>query len=85
VAAYGYRGRITAAVTFDQGKWLEFYQKLIDASAPFPPGFPRVDQPADGQPVPVGLPAQEIRDLQATIVVTGHAPSERRAELTSHR
>ena len=27
VAAYGYQGRVIAAVTFDQAKWLEFYQR----------------------------------------------------------
>jgi NADPH-dependent 2,4-dienoyl-CoA reductase/sulfur reductase-like enzyme len=85
VAAYGYQGRITAAVAFDQARWLEHYQKLIDAAEPFPPGFRPVDQPADRQPVPVGLPAPELRDPQATVVVTGHDPSERRAELIYHR
>ncbi|MFC7649757.1 oxidoreductase C-terminal domain-containing protein [Streptosporangium lutulentum] len=39
VAAYGYRGRITAAVTFDQAMSLEFYQGLIERAAPFPPDF----------------------------------------------
>jgi hypothetical protein len=28
---------------------------------------------------------QTIRDLEATVVVTGHDPSERRAELIYHR
>jgi NADPH-dependent 2,4-dienoyl-CoA reductase/sulfur reductase-like enzyme/ferredoxin len=84
VAAYGYRGRITAAVGFDQGKWLESYQKMIDAAEPFPPAFVEVDQPADRQPVPVGLPDPRIRDVSATVVVTGHDPSERRAELVLH-
>ena len=37
VAAYGRRGRIVAAVTFNQGKWLEYYAGLIEKSAPFPP------------------------------------------------
>jgi hypothetical protein len=30
------------------------------------------------------MPAQEVRDYQATVVVTGHDPSERRAELVYH-
>jgi NADPH-dependent 2,4-dienoyl-CoA reductase/sulfur reductase-like enzyme/ferredoxin len=85
VAAYGYRGRITAAVSFNQGRWLETYQSMIDAAGPFPPAFRAVDPPADGGPVPVGLPAAEIRDLHATVVVTGQDPSERRAELIHHR
>jgi len=83
VAAYGYRGRMTAAVTFDQAMWLEFYQNMIETAQPFPPGFRAVDQPAAREPVPVGLPAQEIRD-HATVRVTGHDPSERHAELVYH-
>ena len=39
-AAYGRRGRIVAAVTFDHGKWLEYYARLIEQSAPFPPPPP---------------------------------------------
>ena len=85
VAAYGYRGRITAAVAFDQGMWLQFYQDLIEAAAPFPLDFrAAVDQPAARQPVPVGMPSEQARDYQATVVVTGHDPSERRAELVYH-
>ncbi|HWF82198.1 MAG TPA: FAD-dependent oxidoreductase [Streptosporangiaceae bacterium] len=85
VAAYGYRGRLTAAVAFDQGMWLEFYQNMIEAAAPFPLSYARaVDQPAIRQPVPLGMPTKQVRDYQATVVVTGHDPSERRAELVYH-
>jgi len=84
VAAYGYRGRMTAAVAFDQGMWLEFYQNMIETAGQFPPGFRVVDQPTYTQPVPVGLPAKEIRDFHASVVLTGHDPSERRAELVYH-
>jgi NADPH-dependent 2,4-dienoyl-CoA reductase/sulfur reductase-like enzyme/ferredoxin len=85
VAAYGYRGRVTAAVGFDQGKWLERYQKMIDAAEPFPPGFREVDEPDDRHPVPAGLPDPRTRPVyDSTVMVTGHDPSERRAELVSH-
>jgi NADPH-dependent 2,4-dienoyl-CoA reductase/sulfur reductase-like enzyme len=84
VAVYGNRGQVTAAVTFDQAMWLEFYQKMIETAQPFPPDFRHVGQAAGRQPVPVGLPAQEIRDHHATVAVTGHDPSERRAELVFH-
>jgi NADPH-dependent 2,4-dienoyl-CoA reductase/sulfur reductase-like enzyme/ferredoxin len=85
VAAYGYRGRVTAAVGFDQGKWLESYQKMIDAAEPFPPAFREVDEPADRHPVPAGLPDPQVRRVyEATVMVTGHDPSERRAELVIH-
>jgi NADPH-dependent 2,4-dienoyl-CoA reductase/sulfur reductase-like enzyme/ferredoxin len=83
IAVYGRDGRMTGAVAFDQAMWLEFYQHLIETAQPFPPEFTAFGQPA-GQPVPVGMPAKEIRDLQATVVLTGHDPGERRAELLYH-
>jgi len=79
VAVYGCRGRMTAAVTFDQGMWLDFYQRMIESAEPFPPQFPAVDQPADRQPVPAQIDKKQRP--HATVVVTGHDPSERRAEL----
>ena len=78
VAAYGYRGRITAAVAFNQAKWLEFYEGLIDQAAPFPGAFRTVDQSTDARPVPAEIP--DLPTHQATVVVTGHKPSERRAK-----
>jgi NADPH-dependent 2,4-dienoyl-CoA reductase/sulfur reductase-like enzyme/ferredoxin len=79
VAAYGYRGRMTAAVSFDHAMWLDFYQQMIEAAEPFPPAFPAVDQPADRQAVPAQIDQKERP--HATVVVTGHDPSERRAEI----
>jgi NADPH-dependent 2,4-dienoyl-CoA reductase/sulfur reductase-like enzyme/ferredoxin len=84
VAAYGYQGRLTAAVGFNQARWLEAYQGLIEAAAPFPPDHRGVDEPADGQPVAAQIPDQRTRIRHATVVVTGHDPSERRAELLHH-
>jgi hypothetical protein len=81
IAAYGRRGRLVGAVTFNQAKWLEFYQRQIERGAPFPPALHTVDQPADIRPVPAGFPAQPIPTQDATVVLTGHDPSERRATL----
>jgi len=81
VAVYGRQGRIVAAVTFDQAKWLEFYRGLIESSAPFPPTFRTFDQPATMRPVPAEFPDRVVPAYQATVVVTGHAPDERRAVL----
>ena len=81
VAVYGYRGRVTGAVAFNQAKWLEFYEGMIERSAAFPPDFRGVDQPDDRRPVPAGIPARSTFSDQATVVVTGHDPSERRAQL----
>ncbi|HEX3965088.1 MAG TPA: FAD-dependent oxidoreductase [Trebonia sp.] len=76
VAVYGYRGRVTAAVAFNQAKWLEYYAGLIDRAAPFPPASRTVDEPADGRPVATEVPDRPTP--YATVVVTGHDPSERR-------
>ncbi|MFC4999409.1 FAD-dependent oxidoreductase [Dactylosporangium cerinum] len=81
VAAYGDRGRLVAAVGFDQGKWLESYQSLIETGAPFPPDVHGVDEPTDAQPVSAQIPDHTTRNRHATVAVTGHDPSERRAEL----
>ncbi|GDY71327.1 hypothetical protein SAV31267_008120 [Streptomyces avermitilis] len=56
VAVYGYHGRITAAVAFNQSKWLEFYAGLINRAAPFPPSFRIADQPIDARPVAAEVP-----------------------------
>lgn len=82
VAVYGCHGRITAAVTFDQAKWLEFYAGLIERAAPFPPAFDHVDRPAELRPVPAEVASRP--SFEATVVVTGHQPSDRRARLV-HR
>jgi NADPH-dependent 2,4-dienoyl-CoA reductase/sulfur reductase-like enzyme/ferredoxin len=81
IAAYGYQGRIVGAVTFDQSKWLEFYERLIERAAPFPPTFRSVDQPAEMISIQAGFPERPIPTQDATVVVTGHDPSERRARL----
>jgi hypothetical protein len=41
VTTYGYPGRVTAAVSFNNGKWLNHYRQLIETAAPFPPPAPR--------------------------------------------
>ncbi|MFG2290748.1 NAD(P)/FAD-dependent oxidoreductase [Streptomyces sp. NPDC048595] len=78
VAAYGYRGRVTAAVSFNNAKWLDHYRRLIETAAPFPPPSPTPDQPVDMKPVPVDFPGPKLLAQGATVVVTGHDPSERR-------
>ncbi|MFI7151583.1 FAD-dependent oxidoreductase [Nonomuraea sp. NPDC050022] len=81
VAVYGYRGRITAAVTFDHGMWLDFYRRLIEQAAPFPPDFRTVDRLDGSRPVPAEVPERIKPAEGATVVVTGHDPGERRVTL----
>jgi NADPH-dependent 2,4-dienoyl-CoA reductase/sulfur reductase-like enzyme len=80
VAAYGKDGRLVAAVTFNQAKWLEAYQRLIEQAAPFPPSQRRVDQPTSAAPVPAAFPDPRAPIHEATVVLTGHDPNELRVE-----
>ena len=84
-AAYGRRGRIVAAVTFNHAKWLDYYAALIERSAPFPPPPPGCDQPADMTPVPAQFPDPGVPTAMPEVVLTGHDPSERRAEFRPRR
>jgi NADPH-dependent 2,4-dienoyl-CoA reductase/sulfur reductase-like enzyme len=81
IAAYGKDRQVVAAVTFNEGKWLEYYQRLIERAAPFPPTMVSVvDQPKPGAPVPVEFPDPRTVSHDATIVLTGYDPNEQRVE-----
>jgi 3-phenylpropionate/trans-cinnamate dioxygenase ferredoxin reductase subunit len=84
-AAYGRRGRIVAAVTFDHAMWLEYYGRLIEQSAPFPPPPPGWDRPDDMEPMPAEFPEPGVPTGVPEVVLTGHDPSERTAEFRRPR
>jgi NADPH-dependent 2,4-dienoyl-CoA reductase/sulfur reductase-like enzyme len=75
VALYGHQGRTVAAVTFDQGKWLDFCREQIETGAPFPPRYPNVNRPASPQAVPAGFPAPAVPAEGPRITRTGHSPT----------
>ena len=79
-AAYGRRGRIVGAVTFDYGKWLEYYGAQIARSGTFPPTPAGFDLPADAQPMPADFPPRGVPTGIPDVVLTGHDPSERQVE-----
>ena len=79
-AAYGRRGRIVGAVTFDHGKWIPYYAAQIARSAPFPPNPVGSDFPEDMRVMPAEFPARGLPTETPDVVLTGHDPSERRAE-----
>ncbi|QBD78648.1 FAD-dependent oxidoreductase [Ktedonosporobacter rubrisoli] len=79
VAAYGYQGRTVAAVSFDQGKWLPYYEQQIASGTAFPPAPPAFDTPVSLQPVPARFPTSTIPTPTPVIALTGHAPNELRA------
>jgi hypothetical protein len=63
--------------------WLEFYQRLIEQAAPFPPDLTMLDGPAVMRPVPAEVPDRIAVTYDARVVVTGYDPGERRATLVS--
>ncbi|MFE4513157.1 NAD(P)/FAD-dependent oxidoreductase [Kitasatospora sp. NPDC056783] len=77
VAVYGYRGRITAAVSVNRAKWLEHYQGLIESAAPFPPDWDRVERPVSRTPVPSDVPDPKVLSHGPTVALTGHLPDRR--------
>jgi hypothetical protein len=79
-AAYGRRGRIVGAVTFDHGKWLPYYAAMIERSAPFPPPPPGYDQPNYARPVPARFRDPRVPTELPDVVLTGHDPTSRGAE-----
>jgi NADPH-dependent 2,4-dienoyl-CoA reductase/sulfur reductase-like enzyme len=79
-AAYGHRGRIVAAVTFNHAKWLEHYAAQIERSAPFPPPPAGYDRPPEIKPVPAEFPDPHVPTSLPTVILTGHDPTERGAE-----
>ena len=79
-AAFGRRGRIVGAVTFDHGKWLQYYGAQIERSGPFPPPAAGFDVPADTRVVPADFPPRGATTAAPDVVLTGHDPNERQAE-----
>jgi len=80
VAAYGKAGQLVAAVTFNHARWVEFYQRLIEQAAPFPPSFSIADQPTPSSPVPAAFPDPTVHIHEATVILTGYDPYERRVQ-----
>ena len=84
-AAYGRRGRIVAAVTFNHGKWIPYYEAQIARSAPFPPNPAGSDFPEDMRVMPAEFPERGVPTETPDVVLTGHDPSERQAEFRPRR
>jgi hypothetical protein len=85
VITYGKAERLVAAVSFDQSKWLEFYQRLIERAAAFPVDLPVVDRPPSKAPVPAAFPDGRLPNHDATVVLTGYDPMEQRVEWIPNR
>ncbi|MFI6768537.1 NAD(P)/FAD-dependent oxidoreductase [Streptomyces sp. NPDC050355] len=77
VAVYGYRGRVTAAVSVNQAKSLEHYERMIETAAPFPPGPGSPDQVGRMAPAPSDVPDPKVLSHGPTVALTGHLPDRR--------
>jgi NADPH-dependent 2,4-dienoyl-CoA reductase/sulfur reductase-like enzyme len=78
VVVYGKEGRVVAAVAFDHAKWLEYYRRLIEKAAPFPPALPVTEQTRLAGPVPAAFPEPRVLSPDATVALTGYDPNEQR-------
>jgi NADPH-dependent 2,4-dienoyl-CoA reductase/sulfur reductase-like enzyme len=85
VAVYGKEGRVVAAVTFNQGRWIEFYQRMIEAAAPFPPEMSVADGPTSSAPIPVAFPDPSAIASEATAILTGYDATDRRVQWIPRR
>ena len=84
-AAYGRSGRIVGAVTFNHGKWIDYYRDQIAQSGPFPPHPPGFDFPENMRVMPADFPERGVPTETPDVVLTGHNPSERRAEFRTRQ
>jgi 3-phenylpropionate/trans-cinnamate dioxygenase ferredoxin reductase component len=73
VAVYGYKGRITAAVSANRAKWLEHYEHLVEVAAPFPPDEATVE-PSSGIPIRSDVPDPKLLSHGPTAALSGHLP-----------
>ncbi|MGW0953874.1 NAD(P)/FAD-dependent oxidoreductase [Streptomyces sp. NPDC002545] len=86
VGVYGCQGRVIAAVSFDNTRWLEFYQRLIETGAPFPVEFTTVDRRPEGRkPVPADFPDPSLPTHGPTVTLSGYSPADRQLVFTPAR
>ncbi|MET8583838.1 FAD-dependent oxidoreductase [Streptomyces collinus] len=86
VGVYGYQGRMIAAVSFDNNRWLEFYRRQIERGAPFPVEFPTMDRRPEGrQPVPADFPDPSLPTHGPTVTLSGYSPADQQLVFTPAR
>ncbi|MEW2131411.1 FAD-dependent oxidoreductase [Streptomyces sp. NPDC005435] len=83
VGVYGYKGRIVAAVSFDNARWLEYYQRQIEQGAPFPADYPTMDRRPEGRrAVSSDFPDPSLPTHGPTVTLSGYSPADRRLVFT---
>lgn len=78
VAVYGREGRVYGAVSFNHGRWLEYYRRLIEQGAAFPPPAPLFEEGTFSEPVSAEFPDNHSIVREATAILTGYDPGHRR-------
>ncbi|MGM9334018.1 NAD(P)/FAD-dependent oxidoreductase [Streptomyces murinus] len=77
VGVYGHKGRVVAAVSFDNTRWLEFYQRAIERGAPFPVEYPTLDRrPENRRPVPADFPDPSLPTHGPMVTLSGYSPAD---------
>ncbi|MEU1706768.1 FAD/NAD(P)-binding oxidoreductase [Streptomyces sp. NPDC005706] len=83
VGVYGHKGRVVAAVSFDNTRWLEFYQRQIERGAPFPVEYPTVDRRPEGrQPLDADFPDPSLPTHGPTVTLSGYSPADQQLVFT---
>jgi hypothetical protein len=72
--------RLASSTSRPAGRYLEFYERLIENAGPFPPGLSNVDQAIGDDPVPAAFPPPSALTNRPTVIVTGHSPTEMRVQ-----
>jgi NADPH-dependent 2,4-dienoyl-CoA reductase/sulfur reductase-like enzyme len=81
VVAYGHRGRLVAAVSFNFALRLPAYQALIEASAPFPPNLHASDEPSNTVIIPAEFPQPGQTTHDRVVWATGYRLPTSQAKL----
>ncbi|MDI1454109.1 FAD-dependent oxidoreductase [Streptomyces sp. ATE26] len=83
VGVYGHQGRVVAAVSFDNTRWLEFYQRQIERGAPFPVEYPTMDRRPEGrQPLDADFPDPSLPTHGPTVTLSGYSPADQQLVFT---
>jgi NADPH-dependent 2,4-dienoyl-CoA reductase/sulfur reductase-like enzyme len=80
VAAYGMQGTMVGAVSFNNGRVLEHYERLIAAGAPFPPELGEIDDGTGDAPQPSAFPPPSAATHGPTTILTGNSPADLHVE-----
>jgi 3-phenylpropionate/trans-cinnamate dioxygenase ferredoxin reductase component len=83
VAAYGQNGVLVGAVSFNQGRYLEWYERQIAQKGKFPPDLSEVDQATNDKPVPAEFPQPSAITAAAPVILAGNSPAELHIQRTS--